>query len=456
MDDLIFSGAGSGCRGDDEDECTPPFNEGSGDDLITPVYIPPTKQPKKEKGTKTSEDGDVRLCDDEDCKSGSGSGEVTELFTVTSSTGGSTGKAGKENENNDRSCKINDQFFCVFLDGDSETTSFTKESTQTTDSKTTEQDSAGHRVSQTTDERTTPIDSVTFSGSGFGSSTTQQQQQTSPSYSSTSLSTYQTTRQYQFSSTDTSQTPTIYVWPSSSTSTTQAETTPERRTTTPYRPPIVYTTTTIVHEPEPEPEPEEPDTDNEIETIDQIDDRNNDRDRDRNNNYQRKGDRNGKIYEPRSTQRADLPHSPPRSDNYPTNVYNPTMRPKKPGRVTTDTEERTAMIIGIVAGVLIAVILVILLVLWLKSNQERSYKTEQDKAYNYGPGPNAALLGNVAGASSMQYNGSGVAAGSGHHTNGGSFSHNGSMRNGSMSEKPGLVAPKPKPRNNKDVKEWYV
>lgn len=214
-----------------------------------------------------------------------------------------------------------------------------------------------------------------------------------------------------------------------------------------------------MHEPEP-PEPDDPDTENEIEQIDQIDERNerpSEREQDRKNNYQRKGDRNGKIYEPRSTQRADVPHS--RSDNIPTNVYNPTMRPKKPGRVTTDTEERTAMIIGIVAGVLIAVILVILLVLWLKSNQERSYKTEQDKSYNYGPGANAALLGNVAGASSiMQYNGSGVAGASGGlHTNGGgSFSHNGSMRNGSMSEKPGLVAPKPKPRNNKDVKEWYV
>lgn len=354
----------------------------------------------------------------------------------------------------------------MFPDADSESTQFTKESTQTTEPKATEQDFASSPkiyISQT-EERTTPIDAGTFSGSGFGSSTTQQQQQqTSPSYSSTSISTYQTTRQYQFSSTDTSQAPTIYVWPSSSTSTTQAETTPERRTTTPYRPPIVYTTTTIVHEPEPEPEPEDPDTENEIEQIDQIDERNErpserERERDRNNNYQRKNDRNGKIYEPRSTQRADVPHSPPRSDNFPTNVYNPTMRPKKPGRVTTDTEERTAMIIGIVAGVLIAVILVILLVLWLKSNQERSYKTEQDKSYNYGPGPNAALLGNVAGASSMQYNGSGAAAASsGLHTNGGgSFSHNGSMRNGSMSEKPGLVAPKPKPRNNKDVKEWYV
>lgn len=91
MDDLIFSGAGSGCRdGDDEDECTPPF-EASGDDLITPVYIPPTKQPKKEKTTGKAEDGD-RLCDDEDCKSGSGSGEVTEGFTTTGHTSTKSGK----------------------------------------------------------------------------------------------------------------------------------------------------------------------------------------------------------------------------------------------------------------------------------------------------------------------------------------------------------------------------
>jgi leucine-rich repeat transmembrane neuronal protein 1/2 len=29
-DDLIFSGAGSGCNTDDEDECTPPIENGSG------------------------------------------------------------------------------------------------------------------------------------------------------------------------------------------------------------------------------------------------------------------------------------------------------------------------------------------------------------------------------------------------------------------------------------------
>ena len=29
-DDLVFSGAGSGCNTDDEDECTPVFESGSG------------------------------------------------------------------------------------------------------------------------------------------------------------------------------------------------------------------------------------------------------------------------------------------------------------------------------------------------------------------------------------------------------------------------------------------
>ena len=30
MDDLVFSGAGSGCNADDEDECAPAFENGSG------------------------------------------------------------------------------------------------------------------------------------------------------------------------------------------------------------------------------------------------------------------------------------------------------------------------------------------------------------------------------------------------------------------------------------------
>lgn len=98
MDDLIFSGAGSGCRGDDEDECTPPFENGSGDDLITPVYVPPTKQTATTSsgGGKDGASGRARgkagekLCDDEDCLHGSGSGEVTEVFTT--STARSSGR----------------------------------------------------------------------------------------------------------------------------------------------------------------------------------------------------------------------------------------------------------------------------------------------------------------------------------------------------------------------------
>lgn len=85
MDDLIFSGAGSGCRGDDEDECMPSFENGSGDDLITPVYIPPTKQTITKPKTKT--ENEKNPCDDEEnCIPGSGSGEVTDLYSTTSGT----------------------------------------------------------------------------------------------------------------------------------------------------------------------------------------------------------------------------------------------------------------------------------------------------------------------------------------------------------------------------------
>lgn len=84
MDDLVFSGAGSGCNGDDEDECPPLPESGSGDDdLITPVYVPPTKPPMV-KTPKPIQTGGKPACDDEDCVPGSGSGEITEESTVTS------------------------------------------------------------------------------------------------------------------------------------------------------------------------------------------------------------------------------------------------------------------------------------------------------------------------------------------------------------------------------------
>ncbi|KAF6200207.1 hypothetical protein GE061_006510 [Apolygus lucorum] len=85
MDDLVFSGAGSGCNDDDEDKCTPAFETGSGDDLITPVYVPPTRPPSTGKNMTGKTSG--KLCDDEDnCDNGSGSGEITIVSEVPSTT----------------------------------------------------------------------------------------------------------------------------------------------------------------------------------------------------------------------------------------------------------------------------------------------------------------------------------------------------------------------------------
>lgn len=113
------------------------------------------------------------------------------------------------------------------------------------------------------------------------------------------------------------------------------------------------------------------------------------------------------------------------------------------------------MIIGIVAGALIAVILVILLLLWLKSNGDRTYKSEHDKVGGYGQGPNAALLGSNTGTNSSHHH---------HHhhqqTNGATVPLNGSLRNGngdkSQNVSGGLQLQKPKKRDSKDIKEWYV
>lgn len=165
---------------------------------------------------------------------------------------------------------------------------------------------------------------------------------------------------------------------------------------------------------------------------------------------------------------------------YNTNPTRPTPK-NKHGRINTEAEERTAMIIGIVAGALIAVILVILLVLWIKSNGDRSYKMEHD--LKYGHGANAALLG--AGHNNQQqqmhqnaghhnnngqqpqnqqygnnaYNQGGALGydGNGHHSS--NMSHNGSLRQSQNMDRngmsAGLVQPKTK-RNSKDIKEWYV
>ncbi|KAL0121234.1 hypothetical protein PUN28_008721 [Cardiocondyla obscurior] len=88
MDDLIFSGAGSGCAGDDEDEeCTPIYESGS-DDIITPVYVAPTRLPTTLRPKVHKENIQERpSCDDEeDCEEGSGDSRTTEEIFVTSAT----------------------------------------------------------------------------------------------------------------------------------------------------------------------------------------------------------------------------------------------------------------------------------------------------------------------------------------------------------------------------------
>lgn len=183
------------------------------------------------------------------------------------------------------------------------------------------------------------------------------------------------------------------------------------------------------------------------------------------------------------------PYGPYGGNSYNTNMNN--YRPKgKGGRINSIEEERTAMIIGIVAGILIAVILVILLVLWLKSNGDRGYKTESEKATAYGShNPNAALLGNTSTNGSYHQQrqhhqaAGGIMPGQGlqqqqHHSSHNGGGHNGAgggaagggagggmMSSGSGSlgygsdgrpQMAGLVQPKAKKRDSKDVKEWYV
>ncbi|XP_049877630.1 neurexin-1-like [Pectinophora gossypiella] len=72
LDELVYSGAGSGCRDDDEDACVLP-DAGSGDDLITPVYVPSTRRPPFKVYKGGSSGKIIKPCDDEDCIEGSGS-----------------------------------------------------------------------------------------------------------------------------------------------------------------------------------------------------------------------------------------------------------------------------------------------------------------------------------------------------------------------------------------------
>lgn len=284
---------------------------------------------------------------------------------------------------------------------------------------------------------------------------------------------------------------------SSSTSTSTTRTSPSTTTrgTTPYVPPQTESTIPYIIRQTIPPYPSTPehDIDNDIYHPDGNSE-----------DYDNYGGRNGipepPVPEP-ETEPPPIFRTPPPIFPNPGvyNNINPTRIPKntnKHNRINSEAEERTAMIIGIVAGALIAVILVILLVLWIKSNGDRSYKMEHD--LKYGHGANAALLGHNAGHSNNQQHGGASlhgAAGGHHNNNGqqqqhhnqqqygngngynggqnydahgnvgghhssnmglnGSLRQHGSQHSDRNGMSAGLVQPKAK-RNSKDIKEWYV
>ncbi|XP_032595633.1 neurexin-1 isoform X2 [Drosophila grimshawi] len=445
IDDLIFSGAGSGCRGDDEDECTPPFESGSGDDLITPVYVPPTKQTTttqqgnslgldrnnnntNNNNNNGNNNGTERACDDEDCVHGSGDyGETTEQFTSTSTAKGA---------------ESNNELVTASTTGRSDVTTEQQQHSSSSSSS-----SIGVGGSSTTNYMTTMPSA--------GSSSTSSSQ---PSSTSSSSSVSTTTQRTASSS---SSRPVISTTTTTTTTTTSTTMMPEIRTTV---------------------------TDRETTHDD----------------FGAIGGAGGVGGGSHDHERIQLPDEnplppmpaplPPQPDPppygpYGGNTYNSNnvnnYRPKsKGGRINSIEEERTAMIIGIVAGILIAVILVILLVLWLKSNGDRGYKTESEKAAAYGShNPNAALLGNTSTNGSYHQQRQHHQAAGGvnqgqlhgqlqqqqHHGqnghNGGGGGGGGMMSSGSGSlgygsdgrpQMAGLVQPKAKKRDSKDVKEWYV
>ncbi|XP_062702509.1 neurexin 1 isoform X5 [Aedes albopictus] len=479
IDDLIFSGAGSGCRGDDEDECTPPFETGSGDDIITPVYVPPTKQTTGAgggsgaggsgagKGGRRKDEG--KLCDDEDCIHGSGSGEVTEVFTASTA----------------KSSETSPEVTYTTVDFDKKTDGST--------TLTTQGRSETYAPSETTREMDTTSSGTTSYGSSSSSGTS------GISYGTTvSIGTTGTTS----GTTSGTSSRTTYTTGTTSGSSTYGSTTQQQ---TPSETTVSYRDRDRDHIRETT-QPQAPTTteDDEIIEVRGPDDEDG-----AESQPPYKGQRKPppiKVVEPPNPE-----PEPPYNVHPP--AFPPTRVPKhKGGRINSEAEERTAMIIGIVAGALIAVILVILLVLWIKSNGDRSYKTEHDKSGLYGTGPSAALLGGAhtnahnAHYNTHQqqphhqqpphYNGSGGGGGGGgssgggmgHHSNGGTMPLNGSLRHhhnggngmgggggmgmgsggsaasmgyngsdrGSM-QSGGMGPPqKPKNRNSKDIKEWYV
>lgn len=437
----------------------PPFENGSGDDLITPVYVPPTKQTVTSTKTKPKEND--KLCDDEDCLHGSGSGEVTDTYSTSVTS----------------KVDVKGLYLIVAYPTETNVEYFTAE---------TDFDSNGF---STTEIRRT--DTTIPDVSKPGESTISSSADTTILQETTHVHTFGTSTTDHVSTFGSSSTTGMS---SSSSISTASSTITTTKSTTPYVPPqteatIPYTIketiptegTTIYH-----------DSDNEIYHPHPDD-----------HDYDEPHLPDPPIPEPETEPPAVF--RPPPINTAGGNFYNnnptrPSMKNKHP-RINSEAEERTAMIIGIVAGALIAVILVILLVLWIKSNGDRAYKMEHD--LKYGHGANAALLGHNAGNSNMQQQQQqgGVAhQGSFHGAHGsnnngayqqnnqqygqnGSYNNNGNQNydghgnggqqhggvNGSLrqqhssqnSDRNGMSAgpvqggAKAK-RNSKDIKEWYV
>jgi neurexin len=363
----------------------------------------------------------------------------------------------------------------------SETTPDFSPSYTTTDDRQSETDTSN------TIPETTRQENYDIIGSS-GTSSFQESTFSNPSQTTVGISTTDFTSS---SSSSSSTTVTTTMATTQTTTTTPAPTTTSTTTTTTTRRTTIFIPpeTTVRQTPPPEPTTEDDFHHNEIDNnhLDYVD--------------------NNNIPELPEERETEPPYRPPvYNPNYPgsigyqgNNNFNPSQGTErnpdkmnriknKNARINSEAEERTAMIIGIVAGALIAVILVILIVLWIKSNGDANYKMEHDM--KYGHGANAALLGghNAGGANnqhhgsmshhggsagqgngSQQYrngyqNGSGGGSGyDGGHRD--SMGMNGSLRqqqqqndnqyNNSSSMSAGLVQPKAK-RNSKDVKEWYV
>ncbi|CAH1970837.1 unnamed protein product [Acanthoscelides obtectus] len=330
-DDLVFSGAGSGCNnGDDEDEC-PPLPDGGAapgsgdDDLVTAVYIPPTRQPPTKRPPKQGKDqqGGKQCDDDDECVEGSGSGEATEESPKVVGTSDSTSISSNASliteEASTTSVLITSPNYTLLPEGDDTTTT-----------------NAQHITSST---RSSPVTFVSTEYSSVGS-----------------------------------------ISPSSEISTWTTTSTPAVPTT------ISTQGTALDRSPYPTP-----------------------------------------PFLPR-------PQPPAPDDTAPPIVYGPHST-KRPERVTSETSEIVALIIGIIAGALIAVILIILIILKFKSRRDRSFKVDDSKM-SYQQGPSAALLGTSSSSST-------------------NYQLNGALRNGDKSQQFQQQQQKKK-RDSKDIKEWYV